>query len=305
MHLRSVDLNLLVVLDALLAEVSVTRAANRLGLSQPATSSALERCRRLFDDPLLERSGAGMRLTHKAEGLRDPLRRILEETRGLLDPEEIPLVRRRQTVRLVVGDFPGVVLLPLLLRRLATTAPGIDLVALNWAGADVALDQLGRSEVDLAMSVFPVVAPDYRRDVLLNETYVVAMREGHPAAEGFDLDRWLAWPHVLVSGSGQTRGPLDAALDRLGKRRRVGVSVHSFLMVPPLLLESDLIAMLPSGVAAHARGLRVFAPPVPIEGFPLHLAWHGRQARDPGVMHVAQLVKDIVREAFGAPPDAA
>lgn len=301
MHLRSVDLNLLVVLDALLDEASVTRAANRLGLSQPAASSALERCRRLFGDPLLERSGTGMRLTHRAESLRSPLRQLLDDTRTILTPADTPLDQLQQTVRLVVGDFPAILLLPLLVGRLAKTAPGIDLVAMGWSGADAALEALGRGDIDLALSVFPVVEPDFRRETLLNETYVVAMREGHPAAAAFDLDAWLEWPHVLVSGGGRTQGPLDAALTRIDRRRRVAVSVHSFMLVPPLLVASDMIAMLPRGVVDHVGGLTAFDPPMPIDGFPLHLAWHRRRANDPAVMHVAGLVREAMNDLFRRP----
>jgi DNA-binding transcriptional LysR family regulator len=308
MHLRSVDLNLLVILDALLDEAHVTRAAARLGLSQPATSSALERCRALFSDPLLERSGAGMRLTHRAETLRAPLRAVLEETRDLLAPVDIPLHQMRQIVRFVLDDFTAAFLIPPLVARLAQTAPGIDLVIESWRSSENALDALGRGDTDLALSVFPRVEPDFRREPLGEQTYVVAMRRGHPAAEDFDLDRWLAWPHVLVSGTGQTRGALDAALTRLDRVRRVAVTAPSFALVPPLLATTDLIAMLPGGVAATlgaAHDLIFFPPPIPVEGFPLHLAWHRRRAHDPAILHVAGLVRELARDLFAMEPSSA
>ncbi|WP_291839804.1 LysR family transcriptional regulator [Brevundimonas sp.] len=301
MHLRSVDLNLLVILDALLDEAHVTRAAVRLGLSQPATSSALDRCRALFGDPLLERSGAGMRLTHRAEALRAPLRAVLEETRDLLAPVDIPLDQLRQTVRFVVDDFTTGFLAPPLVARLWETAPGIDLVFESWRSSENALEALERGDADLALSVFPRVEPDFRRELLGEQTYVVSMRRDHPAARGFDLDRWLAWPHVLVSGTGQTRGALDAALARLDRVRRVAVTVPGFALVPPLLAATDLISMLPSGVAAtlgHAHGLVFFPPPISVEGFPLHLAWHRRRAHDPAIVHVADLVRELTQELF-------
>lgn len=305
MHLRSVDLNLLVILDALLDEAHVTRAAARLGLSQPATSSALDRCRALFGDPLLERSGPSMRLTHRAEALKAPLRAVLEETRDLLSPVDVPLDRVRQTVRFVVDDFTAAFLAPPLVARLAKTAPGVDLVIESWRSAENALEALGRGDTDLALSVFPRVEPDFRRELLGEQTYVVAMRRGHPAAEGFDLDHWLAWPHVLVSGTGQTRGALDAALTRLDRARRVAVTAPSFAMVPPLLATTDLIAMLPSGVAAMAASqhdLAFFQPPIPVEGFPLHLAWHRRRAHDPAIVHVASLVRELTQGLLSPTP---
>ena len=307
MHLRSVDLNLLVILDALLDEAHVTRAASRLGLSQPATSSALDRCRALFGDPLLERSGAGMRLTHRAEALKAPLRAVLEETRDLLAPVDVPLDQLRQTVRFVVDDFTAAILAPRLMARLALTAPGIDLVIESWRSSENALEALGRGDTDLALSVFPRVEPDFRRELLGEQTYAVAMRRGHPAAEDFDLDRWLAWPHVLVSGTGQTRGALDAALTRLDRVRRVAVTLPGFALVPPMLATTDLIAMLPSGVAATLgaeHDLLFFPPPIPVEGFPLHLAWHRRRAHDPAIVHVAGLVRELTQDLFAPTPSS-
>lgn len=298
MNLRSVDLNLLVVLDALLDEAHVSRAATRVGLSQPAASAALDRCRHLFGDPLLERGRGLMRLTPRAEALRLPLKAILAETSTLLDPVDTDLRSLRQTVRLVAADHPASLLAGPLHRRLAETAPGIDLVIQPWHGAQAALDALARGQTDLATSVFPKVDPSFRRHELLFETYRVVMRRGHPAASAFDLDAWLSYPHVLVSGRGDTRGALDEALEALGRRRRVAVVLPIFMMVPPLLLASDLIAMMPGRcLPPDPDGdFAVFRPPVAVDGFPLHLAWHVRRDRDPGVQHVAALVRQVFAE---------
>jgi DNA-binding transcriptional LysR family regulator len=289
MNLRGIDLNLLVVLDALLDEAHVTRAATRLALSQPATSSALDRCRHLFDDPLLERAGGGMKLTPKAEALRGPLRALLADVEAVISPPQQDLLTIRRAVRIVMADHPAAMLAPALLADLAVSAPGIDLVIQPWHGAAAALDSLARGDSDLAVSVFPAVENALRREQLLFETYVVAMRADHPAAEGFDLERWLAWPHVLVSGRGETRGALDQALAAHGRERRVGVVVPSFGMVAPLLLSTDLVAMLPRRClpTADREAFAVFEPPIPVEGFPLHLAWHARRDDDQAVRHVA------------------
>lgn len=108
---------------------------------------------------------------------------------------------------------------------------------------------------DLAISVFPDMDDDIHRDELLAESYVIALRPGHPAIPGFGLDAWLAWPHILVSGRGEARSPLDAELARLGRARRVGLVVPSFGLVPDVLRGSDMIAMLPSRVMAAAGDL--------------------------------------------------
>lgn len=296
MNLRSIDLNLLVILDTLLDEAHVSRAADRVGLSQPAMSSALERCRQLFGDRLLERGAGGMVLTPKAQALTGPLKDILASTKSLLDRSEPDLAAIRQTVRVVTADYPAVVIAPELHRRLARTAPGITVAIMPWHGATAALEGLGRGTIDLAISVFPAVDADFTRRELLRESYLVAMRKGHPAAAAFDLDAWLAHPHVLVSGRGDTTGALDEALTRIGRTRHVGMVVPNFSMVPLMLLGSDMIGLLPSRcLPEDSRDTLVtFAPPLQVEGFPLHSAWHKRRAGDPAVQHVARLIEKLI-----------
>ncbi|WP_374469728.1 LysR family transcriptional regulator [Phenylobacterium sp.] len=299
MNVRAADLNLLAILDVLLDEAHVSRAAVRLGLSQSAASNALERARALFGDRLLERAAGGMRPTPFAEALRPRLRAAIADLEALLAPEPVDLATLRRTVRVVMADAPADLVALGLHRRLADTAPGLDLVIQPWRGAPEALDALGRGDADLAISVFPAIERDFRREVLLEERYVVAMRAGHPAAQSFDLDAWLRWPHVLVSGRGETTGPLDEALVTLGRSRRVAMVVPSFGLAVPLVAGSNLIAMLParSIPPERRRELAVFDPPLPVAGFPLHLAWHRRSDGDVAVAHVAQ----TIREAFARP----
>lgn len=300
MNLRAIDLNLLVVLDALLDEAHVSRAAAKLNLSQPATSSALERCRHLFGDPLLERGKGGMRLTPKAEALRDPLKNLLVDIVAVVDAPEEPLADIRQTVRIVTADHPGILIAGPLHRALAHTAPGIDIVIQPWHGAPAALDSLARGASDVAVSVFPSIdEAAFHCESVLEEHYAVAMRKDHPAAADFSLDAWLAYPHILVSGRGDTRSGFDDQLAALGRSRRVGIVVPSFLMVPPLLEDGDLIAMMPSHCLPPDAAIRfhVTRPPLPVPGFPLHLAWHRRRGKDRAVQHVAGLLRDLLTSA--------
>lgn len=304
MDLRAVDLNLLVILDALLDEAHVSRAAERIGLSQPAASSALDRCRHLFGDRLLERGRGRMRLTPKAQALQQPIRDLLAGMTALLDPPEPDLATLRQTVRVVTAELPPTLLAGGLYNELARTAPGLTLALMPWRGAPDALDGLARGTADLAVSVFPNVEKDFTRKELLRERYVVAMRRGHPAIEGFDLERWLAYPHVLVSGRGETHGALDEALSAHGHKRHIGLVVPSFLSVPPLLLGSDLIALLPSRTLP--RGMReqlvALEPPIPVAGFPLHIAWHRRSDGDAAIRHVARLIETLLAVESGPNP---
>lgn len=296
MNLRTVDLNLLVILDALLDEAHVSRAAQRLGLTQPAVSAALQRCRALFGDPLLDRGRGLMRRTQRGEALRAPLKALLGDVQTLVDRPEIALDQIRQSIRVMIADQIAALLLPQLLDRLQATAPGIDLVVRTWRGAKQAYADLLSGDVHLAMSLFDREADGIDRRHVLDEHYVVVMRADHPAAASFGLDAWLAFPHIVVSGSGETRTPLDAQLAALGHRRRIGVVVPSFMMVPGVLLSTDFIAMMPAHAIAdglHGR-IVVHTPPLPVDGFPIHLAWASRARGDRGLAHVTNELADLV-----------
>ncbi len=294
MDLRQVDLNLLFILDVLLEERKVGAAASRLGLSQPSASAALERCRKLFGDPLLFRSGRAMKLTARGEALREPIRALIEQTRSVLDapPPELATVNR--TVRIVCSDFPALTLMERVWADLRHSAPGLDLVLLHWRESDEVVDALARDQADLAITVLPQAGADFRRTEIHRDAYCLAMRPGHPAAGKIDLDLWLSFPHVVVSAKGARRTPLDDQLATLGRTRRIGVTLPGFLMVPPMLRASDLIAMIPCGCQQIDRGLFFCPPPIEVEGFPLHLASASRSDNDVAVQHVA----DLIRRAF-------
>ncbi|WP_199089813.1 LysR family transcriptional regulator [Bosea sp. ASV33] len=295
MNLRSFDLNLLVVLDALLDEAHVSRAADRLGLSQPAASAALQRCRHLFRDELLERGRGTMYLTPKAEALRAPLKSLLAGIVDLVAPPEIPLSEIHQSIRITTADYPALFVIPPLQRELQRSAPGIDVVIQPWHGADAARTALVDGTSDIAIAVLPPAEDDLHREELLTEHYRVAMRAGHPASGTFNLEEWLAYPHILVSGRGDTRTPVDAELAGRGLSRRVGLVVPNFQMVPGLLLGSDMIALLPSRILPDFTGLVSFPPPIPVAGFQLHLAWHRRRAKDAALRHVAGILSGLLR----------
>ncbi|WRH64490.1 MAG: LysR family transcriptional regulator [Fuscovulum sp.] len=299
MNLRGIDLNLLVVLDALLDEAHVSRAAHRLNLSQPAVSSALQRCRDLLGDRLLERGRGGMTRTPLAEAMRAPLRSILAEVETLLDPKELPLDRIERVVRITTADDPAAQLTSPLVECLARTAPGITVVVRPWLGQDAVARELLDGDTDLAIAVFDREIENVEIRSLFDAEYVVAMRKDHPAVADFCLDAWLACPHVVVSGRGDLRTPLDSNLANMGYRRRVGLVVPSFQLVPAVLAATDMMAMLPrQSLATHAHlDLVVFPPPVAVEGFTLQVAWHARQSLDRAVKHVCGIVSEIFNPA--------
>jgi DNA-binding transcriptional LysR family regulator len=295
MNLRSVDLNLLTVLEALLDEAHVTRAADRLGMSQPAVSNALERCRKLFDDPLLVRGPGRMRLTPLAERLQVPLREALASLGALVSPQQPDLRDLHQTVRIVMPDFPANLIVGHVYRELFRVAPGIRLVIRPWLGPSDALDGLARGAVDVVMAASHITGASIRKRELARTNYKVMMRREHPAARVFDLEQWLAYPHVQVSGSGDSDGVVDATLAKCRLDRQIGIVVPTFQMVPPLLATSELIALLPGrSVPQDDQRFVSFDPPLPVEGFPVYIAWHARHDNDVGVQLVAGMLTDAL-----------
>ncbi|MFZ6647407.1 LysR family transcriptional regulator [Undibacterium sp. TJN25] len=296
-NLRSVDLNLLVILDALLTERSVTRAAARLYLTQPATSHALERLRLLFGDPLLERRKGGMELTGRAEELREPLRDVLDELQRLVQTPDIPLAELRQTVHLAMPDFPAILLLPQLWPALQRVAPGVNLVVHNWTDNTLEIARLQKGEISLVLSTLETVPSDVEKQHIGDECYTGIAALGHALGAQPSLEEFTAWPHVLVSARGSQSTPFDRQLAALGVQRRVGMSVSSFLSVPSIVASSDAIALIPRSMARHwadTSRLQEFTPPVDAGSFSVDLAWHKRRSTDKAVQLVAGLVATLM-----------
>lgn len=292
---NGVDLNLLITLDALLAERSVTRAARRLGLGQPAVSHALARLRALLADPLLVRSGRTMIPTPRAEALREPLTRVLADVTRLVrqeasfDPSE---TTRRFTV--ICHDLLATAL-PRVVARLRTEAPGarLELVARSRDDADALLD--GRA--DLFLGPVPSVGPGLRTRGLGALHFGVVARRDHPAlADGrpLSLGDWIAYPHVVVRSGGSSVG---RALAHEGVTRVVGLVVPSFLAALVVVAETDLFFAAPQELlqpAAMRLGLTVLAPPVPIPAMPVAAVWHERFDADPGHRFLRTRVSDEI-----------
>lgn len=298
-YLSNLDLNLLRTLDALIETESVTGAARRLGLTQPAVSRALVRLRDHLQDPLLVRVGRRMTLTPRARDMARPLRQGLQQVgAALATPSPFTPAGCRRTFRVATVDYGAAVLVPPLVYGLATAAPGAGLVVVNqrddFSGA------LEAGTLDL------VIVP--RRDAwagivwrpLFKDRFVCVVRRGHPTLRtSLNLATYCALDHLVVAPQGgQGASPIDEALAKLGRQRRVAVRVPSFLLAPRVLARSDLILTIFSRLATAAdgvEGLRSFRPPLLLPSVGVSLAWHESQGRDPEHTWFRDLVSQTAR----------
>ncbi|BBS35184.1 LysR family transcriptional regulator [Enterobacter sp. LM3] len=280
--LRTLDLNLLKTLDALLDERSVTRTAARLALTQPAVSGMLNRLRDYFDDPLFVRAPHGIVPTTRAEELAAPVKRILADIDVLLQPVSFDPITANLTFTLAATDYALRAVVVPFIAALKVQAPSIR-VRVVPVEPDRLVAQLEQGKIDLAL-LTPHTTPDELHSrALYDERYVCMMRADHPdAGKPLTPDRFCALEHVLVSYEGEGfHGVTDDALAKMGRKRHVGLSVSSFLVLPDVLAISDMIAVVPERMAENRTGIFVCDTPVAVQGFTKSMAWHGRTHRNP------------------------
>jgi DNA-binding transcriptional LysR family regulator len=304
MHLRSVDLNLLVALDALLEERHVSRAALRVGLSQPAMSNALARLRATFGDALLVRSPRGMEPTARGLELAGQVRQVLRQVERVLTPDtafEPARCERRFVLRM--SDLLSRLFLPGIARALLSEAPlaALEIVHLSPAQTVQALES---DRCDLALSMGLAHGGSILRQPLLPDRMVCVMRQGHPAARGrLGLERLLGLQHLRVSISPVDSRFVDDALARLGHRRRVAANVPHWLVVPEVLRATDLVAVMPERFAdVLARAADGFARrdlPLPETSFEWALYWHRRHEGSPQHAWLRGIVAEAMRGGEG------
>lgn len=283
--LAGIDLNLVLALDALLAERHVTRAATRLGLSQSAASHALARLRDLLGDPLLVRGPRGVMVpTPRAELLAPQIHRVLADLAGALRGETFDPATARHTFRIGASDYVELVLLPRLMERVSRLAPHCEIwIHTHLEHGD---EELAAGVLDLVTGPpqGPARAAGCYEKVLFDESFTCILRQEHPLAGArMTLARYCAASHLLVAPRGQRGSFVDDVLAQLGKTRRISLAVPHFLVVPHVIAGTDLVATIASRVAAlftGPLGLATAAPPLQIPKFQIALAWHERNHHD-------------------------
>lgn len=297
MNLNSLDLNLLVALDALLLEANVSRAAMRIGLSQPAASHALQRLRQVLGDPLLVRVGAGMELTPRAQGLRGPLAQALDQVRGLFTTDDFNAASSERRFRLMMPDLAVELLVPPLMEKIARLAPNVRLDVVPWRGPAIFSAEFART-IDLVISIGDAFK-GFHRQLLYTDRDALAVRRGHPASAKLKRrEVFLDARHVAVIIRGQNADLIDDWLRTKDIERRIALVVPGYIEALHIVARTDLVAFVPGRlIAALAKplSLRAIAPPLD-PGIDEQFMFYPTRAQfDPGSIWLRNLMLDTGR----------
>lgn len=284
-NLRSVDLNLLVVFEALMAERHVSKAAERVALSQPAMSNALARLRQILDDPVLVRTARGMEPTPRALALQAPIREALRQIeQALASPAAFDPATAHGRFVIGASDYMEFLALPPLLKQIQQEAPGVD-VAIRSLQIAPPAEGLEDGELDVAFGFFPNLPKRLRHEYLFTEHLVCTVRADHPTVgDHLTLEQFVALPHLFVATRTGATGEVDRALANHGLHRRIACIVPHFLVAPFIVAESDLILTVNTRIAetfARQLPLKLLKPPVALPEFRISMVWHPRNDKDP------------------------
>lgn len=310
MNLKSIDLNLLVYLDVLLRKRNVTRAAESLGISQPAMSNGLKRLRELFSDPLLVRTSNGMTPTERAEELQPLVRKIIAAVeKAVQTSKEFDASNADRVFRISVSDYSESTLLPRLLRRMRSDAPNISLDILT--PSDVSYQDLEGGNVDLVINRFDALPQSFHQRTIWRDSFSCLISHHNPIRHDFTLDSYLEASHVWVSktgmgigvgvepGASEQLGWVDDALAKLGKTRRIRVFTRHYQAAMLLAELRDLIITLPSKAANMLKddpGVIILPPPFDIPEIELQMAWSPLLQHNPAHQWLRRLIAEVARE---------
>ncbi len=298
-HLRSVDLNLLPVLDALLRHRNATRAGAEVGLSQPAMSRALGRLRHLLDDPLLVRGATGWMLSPRAEALRQPLGTLLMECRTLLtDPPFDPAAEQR-TLRLAMTDAQAELLLAPLVRKIALAAPA---VVLEWVPIGPGLrERMMAGDIDLTLALDTTPLPrGAASEPLLEDALSVVVRAGHPSGGAWAIADYGIYPSVIVSLLGDRASEMDAELAAHGVERAVSAVVPTFRAAVQIVAQTDgvtTISRLFAQALSPALHLTLIEPPLANVRLGVVIVWAQYRGNDQVLAWLREMLRAVAAQS--------
>ena len=281
-HLRSLDLNLLVLLHALLEERHITRAAKRSFLSQSAMSRALERLRQMFGDPLVVRSGRAYQRTVRGERVLRELETLMPRLEAMVRGAEFDPAQSQERFRVALTDHASAILLPSLVARVRSTAPGVEVQVSPWRIE--AYEDVGTGRIDTALSA-EEAPPELETEVLFNMEFVCVVGSAQRGrTRRLTLKQYLQLPHALVKTLEGQQTPVDRTLAQLGTKRQVALSLPFFLPALFAIAHTDLILTVPrklARVVSNIAGVRLLEPPREIKVFPYFMVWHPRLTNEP------------------------
>jgi DNA-binding transcriptional LysR family regulator len=292
--INKLDLNLLKAFVVLMDECNVSRAAERLSLTQPAVTGILNRLRTSLDDPLFIRAQHGMIPTERAKELAVPIRRLLDELNLVLQPEVFDPKTAELTIHLAGTDYSLSSIIVPFIEKLRVKAPNIR-VAARFIQDDLVSQQMEQGQLDIALMT-PETAPEgLRGRTLFEEEYVCIVSKQHPLAQQktLTMDQFCEADHALVSYlGGAFEGATDAALAKLGRKRRVMTSVPSFLVLVALLKNSPLMAVVPKRLTLGAQGITTLTLPFNVPGFTKYMVWHERTHAHPAYQWIREQLQE-------------
>ncbi|MCK2148789.1 MULTISPECIES: LysR family transcriptional regulator [Marinobacter] len=299
--MKTQELQLLYIFDAIMTERSVTRAAERLAMTQPAVSNAISRMRQIWNDPLFVRKGRNIEPTSYALSLWDQVGNPMYALTNAVSATQFDPASSKRKFRIAATDVIVEMIWRPLIELLEREAPGVDLHAVPYT-PDGSYDDLREAHVDLAVGVLNQHDHSLRSTWLFEGGYVLAMREGHPlAGRPITMEEFLSARHLLVSMSGEAHGFVDSYLDQKGQSRRIATTVNHFSIVPQILRDTNLIAAVPELISqdcGFVNGLWMGALPFEIDPTSLYLIWHARHDRDPGIIWMRELLERLLRDRW-------
>ena len=297
-NLRQIDLNLLVALDVLISEASVTKAADKLNLSQSAMSHSLKRLRTILDDEILIRTSREMEVTPYARQISDRVRQILREIQStLLEKEIFNPATARETFRIAASDYVEATIGVNLLQKLNVQAPGIR-IRISNLDKETVMNALDDNRLDMVINArLPLKSWHVQHDLYQEE--FVCVFKGDDSLTELSIADYTKRAHILVSMRDDFQGTGDEILKLQQQFRQVVWSTPHFMAVPFLLGSSDCVALLPNRMAqqcAKAMNLKLFPPPIAIEGFAVSMVWHQRNNNSLQHQWLRQQIVDAVKD---------
>lgn len=301
MDIRSLDLNLIVVFDAMLKHQNVTKAAEAIKLSQPAMSAAISRLRNLFNDPLFVRTGAGMAPTPKAQALSPSIRLVVQTIQtDILAPKSFDPLLSDRTLTLVTPDIAEVNFLPRLLSELAKKSPHINLKTLAMP-REAAANSLETGMAEMAIGYFPDLhKPGFFQQKLITNTHVCLVRKKHPhVGDKLTLAQFMQASHAVVKPDGREH-LFEQFLQSKGIKRRVIVELSHFMSLLPIIETSNLVATVPKDLAdffVQHGDVRYVATPMKSPVIDVHMFWHQRFHKDPAHVWLRQIIHRLFSQS--------